>query len=105
MLLPYWRASLVARMVKKSACNAGDLSSIPRLGRSPGEGPGYPLQHSCLENPCRQRSLASYSPWSCRVGHYQVTKRNIAILEYFFLSRISCVSKILQFKHCVKKYL
>ena len=37
--------------VKVSACNAGDLGSIPGLGRSPGEGNGNPLQHSCLENP------------------------------------------------------
>ena len=36
---------------KESACNAGDLDSIPGLGRSPGEGNGYPLQYSCLENP------------------------------------------------------
>ena len=36
---------------KESACNAGDLSSIPRLGRSPGEGNGNSLQYSCLENP------------------------------------------------------
>ena len=36
---------------KESACNAGDLSSIPGLGRSPGEGNGNPLQYSCLENP------------------------------------------------------
>ena len=35
---------------KKSACNAGDLGSIPGLGRSPGEGKGYPLQYSGLEN-------------------------------------------------------
>ena len=35
---------------KDSACNAGDLGSIPGLGRSPGEGNGYPLQYSCLEN-------------------------------------------------------
>ena len=35
---------------KKSASNAGDLVSIPGLGRSP-EGNGYPLQYSCLENP------------------------------------------------------
>ena len=34
-----------------SACNAGDLGSIPGLGRSPGEGNGNPLQYSCLENP------------------------------------------------------
>ena len=35
---------------KESACNAGDLGSIPGLGRSPGEGKGYPLQYSDLEN-------------------------------------------------------
>ena len=36
---------------KASACSAGDLGSIPGLGRSPGEGNGNPLQYSCLENP------------------------------------------------------
>ena len=35
---------------KESACNVGHLGSIPGSGRSPGEGSGYPLQHSCLEN-------------------------------------------------------
>ena len=35
---------------KESACNAGDLCSIPGSVRSPGEGKGYPLQYSCLEN-------------------------------------------------------
>ena len=35
---------------KESTCNEGDLGSIPGLGRSPGEGKGYPLQCSCLEN-------------------------------------------------------
>ena len=36
---------------KESAYNAGDPGSIPGLGRSLGEGNGYPLQYSCLENP------------------------------------------------------
>ena len=36
---------------KESACNAGDLGSIPGSGRSPGNGNGKPLQYSCLENP------------------------------------------------------
>ena len=36
---------------KASACNAGDPGPIPGLQRSPGEGNGNPLQHSCLENP------------------------------------------------------
>ena len=35
---------------KESACNEGDLGSIPELGRYPGEGNGYPLQYSGLEN-------------------------------------------------------
>ena len=35
---------------KETACNVGDLGLIPGLGRSPGEGKGYPLQYSGLEN-------------------------------------------------------
>ena len=38
-------------MVKNPPANAGDASSIPGLGRSPGEGNENPLQYSCLENP------------------------------------------------------
>ena len=44
---------------KESACNAGDLGLIPGLGRSPGEGKGYPLQYSGLEN-------SMDSPWGCK---------------------------------------
>ena len=51
---------------KETACNAGDLGSIPGLGRSPGGGHGNPLQYSCLENPHGQRSLAGYSPRGCK---------------------------------------
>ena len=39
------------RFALQGACNAGDLGSIPGLGRFPGEGHGNPLQYSCLENP------------------------------------------------------
>ena len=42
---------------KESACNAGELDSIPGLGRSPGKGRGTPLQYSCLENPMDKGSL------------------------------------------------
>ena len=45
----------------ESACNAGNLGSVLGSGRSPGEGNGYPLQYSCLENTHGQRSLADYS--------------------------------------------
>ena len=48
---------------KKSACNEGDLVSVPGLGRSPGGGHGNPLQYSGLENPHGQRSLRGYSLW------------------------------------------
>ena len=41
---------------KESACNTGDPGSIPGLGRSPGEGKGYPLQYSGLENPMDRRA-------------------------------------------------
>ena len=41
---------------KESASNAGDLGSIPGLGRSPGEGNGNPFQYSCLENPMDRKA-------------------------------------------------
>ena len=48
---------------KESAYSAGDLCSIPGLGRSPGEGNGNPLQYSCLKNPMdRGAWQATYSP-------------------------------------------
>ena len=55
--------SLVAQTVKNLPAMQIDLGSIPALGRFPGEGNGYPLQYSCLENPHGQRNLAGYSIW------------------------------------------
>ena len=40
----------MAQFGEESACNVGDLGSIPGLGRSPGEKNGYPLKYSGLEN-------------------------------------------------------
>ena len=53
---------------KESACNAGDLSSISGLGRSPGEGKGYPVQYCGLENSmdCIVFIHGLYSPWGCK---------------------------------------
>ena len=48
---------------KESTCNAGYLSLIPGLGRSPGGGHGNPLHYSCLKNPQGWRSLEGYSTW------------------------------------------
>ena len=66
-------ASLCGSAGKESACNAGDLGSIPALWRSPGEGKSYPLQYSGLEN-----SLA----W--------VTKSQTRLRDFNF----HCVSKL-----------
>ena len=51
---------------KESACNAGDLGSVPGLGRSPGGGHSNPLQYSWLENSHGQRSVLSYSSWGLK---------------------------------------
>ena len=64
---------LVAQVVKNMPANAGNLGSIPVLGRSPGERNGSPLQYSCLENPmgrgpCRASSLVPQ-----RIRHDWVT--------------------------------
>ena len=59
---------------KESACNAGDLSSIPGLGRSPGEGNGNPLQYSCLENPKDRGIWQATVDGVAIVGHDLATK-------------------------------
>ena len=64
--------------VKASACNAGDLGSIPRWGRSPGEGNGNPLQYSCLENP-----MDGGAWWATVHG---VTKSRTRLSDFTFLS-------------------
>jgi len=51
---------------KESACNVGDLGSIPWLGRSPGGGHDNPLEYSCLENSIGQGSLVGYRSWGCK---------------------------------------
>ena len=59
-------------MVKNPHANAGDLGSIPGVGRSPGEGNGNPLQYSYLENPMDGGAFASIG--SQRVRHNIATK-------------------------------
>ena len=53
----------------ESACNAGDMCSIPGLGRSPGEGIGNPSQCPCLENPWTEEPGGLQSMALQRVGH------------------------------------
>ena len=61
---------------KESACNAEDLGSIPGLGRSFGEGNGYPLQYSCLENSMERGA------WQATV--HGVAKSQTWLSNFFF---------------------
>ena len=56
-------------MDRESACNAGDLGSIPGLGRFPGKENGNPLQYSCLENPMDGGALQATVHRVARVRH------------------------------------
>ena len=53
---------------KEYTCNVGDLGSVPRSGRSPGEGNGNPLQYSCLENSMDRGAWQATVHW---VAKYQ----------------------------------
>ena len=77
---------------KESTCNAGDMGSIPGLGRSPGGGHGNPPQYSCLENPMDRGA------WQAQV--HRVAK------SWTQLKRLSTAHR--RFKHyqsiCLSKY-
>ena len=60
--------------VKNPPANAGDAGSIPRSGRSPGEGNGNPLQYSCLENPMDRGAWQVTAHAVERVGRELATK-------------------------------
>ena len=64
--------------IKESACNAGELSSVPGLGRSPGGGNGNPLQCSCLRIPQKEKP-GSYGPW----GHEELdTTERLTLMSF-----------------------
>ena len=62
-------------MAKNPPANAGDIGSIPGLGRSPGEGNGNPLQYSCWEIPWTEEPGRLQFTGLQRVGHDLVTKQ------------------------------
>ena len=68
---------------EESACNVGDLGSVPGSGRSPAEGNDNPLQCSCLENPHGQRSLMGYSPW----GHRESDTTELLMFSLSFFAK------------------
>ena len=84
---------------KESACNAGDLGSIPELERSPGEGNDYPLQYSCLENAMGRRDRWATVHGVIRVRHNSAIKTPNYKYELFWiifrLSQLLTASSIL----------
>ena len=66
---------------KESACNAGKPGSIPRLGRSSGEGNGNPLQYSCLEIPMKRGA------WWATV--YGIAKSRTHLGDFFLKTCLS----------------
>ena len=86
---------------KESTCNAGDLGSIPGLGRSPGGGHGNPLQYSCLENPHGQRSLAGCSPWVHKES--DMTER-LSTAQHISFYPQKCLNLPLIFKNNLLKF-
>ena len=81
-----YSASHIAQSVE-SYCNAGDLGSVPGLGRSPGEENGNPLQYSCLENPMDREAWLATFYGVARVRHDWVTK-HMWILGYMGLFQL-----------------
>ena len=65
---------LCSSVGRESACNAGDLGSIPESERSPGEGNGNSLQYSCLEKPMNRGAWWATVSGVARVGHDLATK-------------------------------
>ena len=78
------RTSLVAQLVKNLPSSMGDLGSVSRLGRSPGEGKGYPLQYSGLENSkdCIVYGIAKSRTW---LSNFHFTLGLIAAWVMFLL--------------------
>ena len=89
--------------VKASAFNEGDLGSIPRLGRSPGEENGDPHQYSCLENPMDEESGGLRSTGSHRIRHnwsnftymLEQTCQGTQIVRFTWFSVVSHLRKFL----------
>ena len=73
--LPWWLSG------KTSTCNAGDPGLIPGSGSSPGEGDGYPLQYSCLENSMERGA------WCATVHGVIKSGTQQSCLQFCFCSR------------------
>ena len=78
---------------KESACNVGDLGSIPGLGRSPGEGNGYPLQYSGLEN-SMDYIVHRVAKSLTRLRNFHFHFKRHAVISYVLLIRFFKENKV-----------
>ena len=85
---------------KEPACNAGDPSSIPGLGRSAGEGKGYPLQCSGLENSkdCRIYGVAKSQT---QLSDFHFTFSIYSLLAFFGITPFFSIWRLLDLQYCV----
>ena len=86
---------------KESTCNAGDLDSIPGLGRSPEEGKGYPFQYSGLENSMDcivhgvSKSQTQLSDWTELIFHFWTRQLDFFITSVSLFFMFVCFSTFL----------
>ena len=91
-------ASLVAQLIKNPPGNAGDLGSIPGLGKSPEEGKGYPLQYSGLENSmdCIVHGVTKSQTWlsNFHLGYYYHPTGSLLISFCWAFRRITSLIQV-----------
>ena len=83
---------------KDSACNSGHLGLSPGSGRSPGEGKGYLLQYSCLENPWSEEPGRLQSMGLQRVGHVWVINTFAYFFHYYYSHWLPLCLKLISSK-------
>ena len=114
--LSWWLSGLKTKNKKQKTteCTAGDVGLIPRSGRSPGEGDGYPLQYSCLGNPTDREArwvtahavtgvrhdlgIKPPPPRCCQQMAYQISTTNI-----FPQSQLQGTKRIMVFEQRFEK--
>ena len=84
---------------KESACNVGDLGSVPGLRRSAGGGHGNPLQYSRLENPHGGRSLVGYGPQ----GHKESDTTKCQSTAQICIPKLVCFCLFSLFLFCLSE--
>ena len=104
MELPQWFSG------KKSACNTGDVGSIPGLGRSPGKGNGNPLHYSCLDNFMDRRAWRATIHGFAKAGHDVGTKSHQPPPQMMMRNKWRNMNKEREsggpfFHHCVQNCL